>query len=291
MKQTVGRFGFTLVELLVVIAIIAILIALLLPAVQKVRESADRTRCHNNLKQICLAVHNYESGNGRLPPSVSSSTVTPIFVALLPYLEQQNLVNFQLSSGAAQANPTRVAILACPTNERGPGPVVVTSSAESSYGSSSASITYGRVDYAASAGNQNLINGVDYSGPWRTNTTDVRLLQIADGTSNTIAFGEVAFKNCHSREGPCYLAWAARPAVKASYRTPTPLYGLSTNWNSNFGFSSPHPNLCNFAFMDGSVRGLRTFGSYSSATNAPPEYMMWQRLCGKADGQSGADSL
>src|SRR5262245_3923829 len=88
--------GFTLIELLVVMAIIAILVALLLPAVQAVREAARRSQCANNLKQIGLALHNFEGGFGKLPPGGvwnvnGTNNKGSIYVYLLPYFEQQAL--------------------------------------------------------------------------------------------------------------------------------------------------------------------------------------------------------
>src|SRR5436189_2686354 len=123
-----SRAAFTLIELLVVIAIIAVLIGLLLPAVQKVRDAANRMKCQNNLKQIGLALHNYESANGLFPPNgvyPAKATQADSYSALariLPYVEQSNL--YQLVDLNAPANTQnavtsqRIPIYLCPSETR-----------------------------------------------------------------------------------------------------------------------------------------------------------------------------
>jgi prepilin-type N-terminal cleavage/methylation domain-containing protein len=104
------RGAFTLVELLVVIAIIAILIGLLLPAVQEVREAGNRAQCQNNLKQLALAVHNYHNTNRRMPQYFSTGGKQPIyggwFAYLLPYVEQDNVYQIIISDFAASGKNT-----------------------------------------------------------------------------------------------------------------------------------------------------------------------------------------
>jgi prepilin-type N-terminal cleavage/methylation domain-containing protein/prepilin-type processing-associated H-X9-DG protein len=121
------RSAFTLIELLVVIAIIAVLIGLLLPAVQKVREAAARTKCMNNLKQIGLACHNFENANGALPPAGTypiggtSADSYSVHARVLPYIEQASLYQLVDLSASAISQPTvtsqRIAIYVCPSEQ------------------------------------------------------------------------------------------------------------------------------------------------------------------------------
>src|SRR5437764_3056245 len=120
-----SRRGFTLVELLVVIAIIGVLIGLLLPAVQKVREAANRLKCENNLKQLGLAMHNYESTNGEFPQGRNAyPKVVSAPARLLAFVEQDNLqrlVNYDGTLADPQnvaASQTKVGLFVCPSDPR-----------------------------------------------------------------------------------------------------------------------------------------------------------------------------
>ncbi len=190
------RRGFTLIELLVVIAIIAILIALLVPAVQKVREAANRTQCINNLKQIGLGAHNFESTNKYLPAgqgkrSTDGGSSRPSILAqVLPYLEQSNKYNlfnfnFDVHSSAVNvaAQNQDAQIFLCPSEISQVFYFVVGRS--SYFGSIGATADFREV-------------GTGFSGYFNATDTlagetpkGVRMVGVTDGTSNTAMFAEI----------------------------------------------------------------------------------------------------
>jgi prepilin-type N-terminal cleavage/methylation domain-containing protein/prepilin-type processing-associated H-X9-DG protein len=175
------KAGFTLIELLVVIAIIAILIGLLLPAVQKVREAANRMSCTNNLKQIGIALHNYHSAYNHFPPGSTTEGFTATS-QLLPYMEQNNIynqINFTVSAtNVANSGPTATAIktLLCPSDAIFP---------PQGYGGNNYFANYGSEPHFFQ--NSTIANGVFAL----RDTPCLSVLVITDGTSNTAAFAEL----------------------------------------------------------------------------------------------------
>jgi prepilin-type N-terminal cleavage/methylation domain-containing protein/prepilin-type processing-associated H-X9-DG protein len=185
-----SRSAFTLVELLVVIAIIAVLIGLLVPAVQKVREAANRASCQNNLKQIGLALHNYESAARRFPPAgvypvraVSADSYS-VHARILPYLEQANLYQLVDLNASAISQPTvvmqRIAVYVCPSE--------VNDKARTD----STPVRY-PTTYAANVGtwfvyDPNTGQGGNGALPLNLGT---RVADFTDGVSNTVGLAEV----------------------------------------------------------------------------------------------------
>jgi prepilin-type N-terminal cleavage/methylation domain-containing protein/prepilin-type processing-associated H-X9-DG protein len=214
MKLLSRRNAFTLIELLVVIAIIAILIGLLLPAVQKVREAAARMSCQNNLKQIGLALHNYHDANNKLPPGGANDQTgfggsgpgssgqwgSSWMVYILPYVEQTALASkwqFSSSSGAfngnnnAAANGVQIKTFYCPSSPLTKGPASSNpSSAYASYVCVAGAAPNIIPGYTESRYNSLPCAGVVGGGGMLPPNGQVTLVGVTDGTSNTIAVGE-----------------------------------------------------------------------------------------------------
>ncbi len=291
------RPGFTLIELLVVIAIIAVLIGLLLPAVQKVREAANRMKCANNLKQIGLALHNYHDSYNQFPPGEvttnaarTSANRNWVWSALLlPYVEQTAL-HTQLQPGIGRVPPATgtdpktplvlapIPVYLCPSDS---GPVI-----NNRLGN------YGKTNYPISKN----IGFLD---------TKTKIADITDGTSNTLLCGERANPPNGNPFFHIGAIWASRWATNNSYAFEPGFMNVSLPANAltaagaccvsandrndiRSSTSSLHPGGAQFVFCDGSVKFIRQTIAYSPAnlaSNDASKDFLFNNLYHKADGR------
>jgi prepilin-type N-terminal cleavage/methylation domain-containing protein/prepilin-type processing-associated H-X9-DG protein len=300
------RSAFTLIELLVVIAIIAVLIGLLLPAVQKVREAAARTRCQNNLKQIGVGLHNYHSALGKFPAGWRSTgnAATGYWgwsVDLLPYVEQDNLYRQLNPTGRTLQNAfqtdvpalqTPLSVYICPSDNHGSPQ---NQNRKFTVMVPGQSIAVGISNYPGNGGN---------SGDHGLFQADKQLTvqSITDGTSNTIAVGERK-----SKDGAFAALWVGFSEASGEtvggaggpqgcvrgytyYRMPDGVTNTGVTW-PDLAFSSLHTNGANFALCDGAVRFIAFSINWTdpNTPTASPNFGTFNRLGDRDDSQAVGD--
>jgi prepilin-type N-terminal cleavage/methylation domain-containing protein/prepilin-type processing-associated H-X9-DG protein len=310
------RPAFTLIELLVVIAIIAVLIGLLVPAVQKVREAAARLQCQNNLKQIGLALHNYHNANKVFPPGFTAiagpgGDVSPGWgwaFYILPYIEQGNLfqsqTNLNQSVAASPLLRQKISLYMCPSDIQselfqvyGPGGVPLSGvmAAPCSY----AAVVGGDETDVAVGDNNGMFHGCFFRN------SKIRITDITDGTSQTALVAERAV-------GISQGTWAgAIPGAMQRLGQQNPFYAINPNMDfppdqfvllhcnwinaqpgqtADGGTDDPssfHTGGANFVYGDGSVRFVRNVSGVSGSPPPPDRLASWATGT-RADGDSTA---
>jgi prepilin-type N-terminal cleavage/methylation domain-containing protein len=283
-RQNHKRSAFTLIELLVVIAIIAVLMALLLPAVQQAREAARRSQCSNNLKQLGLAIHNFENARQTLPSSRLGPQHATWFVQILPYLEQPSLYNLWNLSNTyyvqtPQTQMAQVPVFYCPSRR---SDMLSTQFEISSTGIPDSQQYPGALgDYAGNGGqfagaivDDPLCNGVMCQANSQVTNSQIvstqsqtKLRDVTDGTSQTFLVGEKHVPlSMFGQSGPSWGDGSiyngdfprnfSRIAGQPKFNLGTGPTDLTGPWHCKFG--SYHIGICQFLFTDGHIVALST---------------------------------
>jgi prepilin-type N-terminal cleavage/methylation domain-containing protein/prepilin-type processing-associated H-X9-DG protein len=304
------RSAFTLVELLVVIAIIAVLIGLLLPAVQSAREAARRSSCTNNLKQIGLGLLTYESARSHFPPGYSNDNGWMVTTFILPYIEQSTLYDrFDTSQPMDVSNATILGLIRtviptylCPSSpESNPSqnpdiPVL---------SGSGSTVRIGLSNYIGFSGSQDLrctsaVNTPNGMFSW---DSQIRMRDVTDGTSKTFAFTERTGKDKPSSAGtvnhraavwagvshPCSATNGFDNIRNAQTQARVGWSMINGTNTYQFGPSSRHPGGVSALMVDGAVRWINE--TIDAANNSTQPKSVYYLLAERNDGQPIRDDF